>query len=482
MMNFAVLRKQLIPLALTGTMALGYDSLRAQSPEPLLSIEDCVAVALAQSPTVRVSDMEITKADYSKKETLGQLLPNLSFDGSYNRTLQKQVAYMDFDAFGDIGSIGGGESEGEGSDVTASTNADDGFKMGRDNMYSLGFQASVPLIAPQLWASLKLSDNQIAQAAEQARSSRLDLVNQVKNACYTLLLAYDSRKVVQESYDMAALTHDIYTKRHAVGDASEYEVLRTSVAMKNIEPEIIQSEIAVSRAHMQLAILMGVDINTPFALSGQLSDYEGDRYGDVLALQPDLTNNSSLALNTIQTRSLEQALKVQKASWWPTLALAGSYSWNSSSNGNPFRNFRWTSYSMIGLSLSVPIYQGGQRWNRIKQASIELDQMHYTRENLVRNLTSQANIAIENIKLNVKQIASSESSVEEAERAHDIQAQSFEIGATTYLDLRDSELSLTRARLAYLQSVYNYLVAASDLELLLGNAPLDSYSTRVNPL
>lgn len=133
---------------------------------------------------------------------------------------------------------------------------------------------------------------------------------------------------------------------------------------------------------------------------------------------------------------------------------------------------------MVGLSLSVPLFQGGQRWNRIKQAQIQLDEMTYTRENLIRNLNSQATIAIDNIRLNVKQIASSQSSVEEAEKAHDIQQKSFEIGATTYLDLRDSELSLTKARLAYFQAIYNYLVANSDLELLLGNAPLESYSKK----
>jgi len=434
-----------------------------------------MAIALSENPTVCIADMEVVKADYSKKETIGQLLPTLSFDGSYNRTLQKQVAYMDIDAFGGMGNQ---EDVGEVADADAEIpKGDQGFKMGLDNMYSLGFQASVPLVAPQLWASLKLSDVQIARAAEQSRASRLDLVNQVKNAYYALLLAYDSRKVVQESYDMAALTHDTYVKRQKAGDASEYEVLRTSVAMKNIEPEIIQCDIAIRRAHLQLAILMGVEVDTPFSVVGSLSDYEQTMYADVLDMQADLTNNTSLAMNAIETRALKRTLSVQKAAWWPTLALAGNYSWNSSSNGSPFRNFRWTSYSMIGLSLSIPIFQGGQRYNRIKQTQIQLDEMAYTRENLVRSLSAQAAIAINNIKLNIKQIASSQESVGEATRAHDIQEKSFAIGAASYLDLRDSELSLTRARLAYYQAVYNYLVAASDLELLLGNAPVEQYST-----
>ena len=54
---------------------------------------------------------------------------------------------------------------------------------------------------------------------------------------------------------------------------------------------------------------------------------------------------------------------------------------------------------------------------------------------------------------------------------------SFEIGAASYLDLRDSELALTRSRLAYYQAIYNYLVARADLELLLGNANLEKYTS-----
>lgn len=443
-----------------------------------LTLDDCLAIALNENPTIKIADMEITKADYSKKETLGQLLPSISFDGSYNRTLKKQVMYMGLGSFGDMGGDNGEGAENNDSPEINSTRVDEGFKVGLDNMYSLGFQFSLPLIAPQLWTSLKLSDVQIARAAEQARASRIDMVNQVKNAYYALQLAYDSKNVVEESYRMAELTHDMYVKRHAAGDASDYDVLRTSVAMKNIEPEMIQCDIAVRRAHLQLAILMGVEADTPFSIAGTLSDYEENMYVDVLNIQADLSQNTSLLMNDIEKLALEKTLKVQKAAWWPTLALGANYNWNSSSNGSPFKSFRWTPYSMIGLSLSVPIFQGGQRYNRIKQAKIQLEQMEWTRQNLVRSINSQVTLAIDNIQLNVKQIASSRESVSQADRAHTIQQKSFEIGAASYLDLRDSELSLTRAKLAYYQSIYNYKVAYSDLELLLGNAPVESYVSK----
>lgn len=428
---------------------------------PKLTLDECLAIALSENPTITIADLEITRVDYTKKDVLAQLLPNVAFGGTYNRMLAKQVAYMNFDIPGL-----GGDDNAEGSE--SSSKKDDGFKMGLDNSFQLGFSASLPLIAPQLWAQLDLTDSQIAQSVEQARASRLSLINQVRQAYYRLMLAHDSYRVITESYDMAALTHDIYVKQQSVGAASEYDVLRTSVAMKNVEPELLQAEIAIRQARLQLQILMGMPSTFEFDVAGRLSDYENSMYGDILSIDRDLSKNTDLVMNTLQTKTLNQSLRVAKMAWYPTLALSANYSWTSSSDGNPFRNFRWNPYSIVGLTLNVPIYQGGSRWNKIKQNELQIRQMELTRENLERSVTMQVDLAFENITLNMKQIVSTSESVGQAERAHSIMEQSFAIGAASYLDLRDAELALTRSRLAYFQSIYNYLTARSELLNLLG--------------
>ena len=210
--------------------------------------------------------------------------------------------------------------------------------------------------------------------------------------------------------------------------------------------------------------------------TSKLSDYEGSMYGDVLGIHRDISGNTDLRMLDIQKKQLGNALEVQKMAWYPTLALTANYNWTSMSNGSPLKNFRWNPYSMVGLTLSIPIFEGGQRYTRIKQAEIQLNEIDWQRADLVRSINMQTDLAIDNINMNVKQIASCSESVRQAEKAHDIMQQSFEIGAASYLDLRDSELALTRSRLAYYQAIYNYLVAGSDLELLLGNADLSRYS------
>lgn len=443
-----------------------------------LSLDQCIAIALDENPTIKVADMEISRVDYSKKEIIGQLLPTISFDANYSRTVEKQVAYMNMDAFKGLGSTGS-SSESESTDETQTTtksSGNNGIKMGLDNSYTMGFSASMPIIAPQLWKSLSLSNTQILQNVESARKSRLDLINQVKAAYYGLLLSEDSYNVILESYENAKFNYEVYQKKYQVGTASEYDVLRSSVAMKNIEPELAQAEIAIKQARLQLMILMGMETNIPIKATTKLADYEATMYDNTLSLSRSIDENSDLRMLDIQTKTLKNALSVQKMSLLPTLALTANYNWTSSTNGAPFKNVKWNPYSIVGVTLSVPIFQGGQRYSRIKQASIQVQEMKWQRENLERTLKMQVDVAIDNIQMNVKQIASTSESVTEADKAHQIMEKSFEIGAASYLDLRDSELALTRARLAYYQSIYNYLIANSNLELLLGNADIEKYS------
>lgn len=469
------MRLYLVAIAAAAFVSASVHTSAQEAAPVVLSLDECLTIALSDNPTIKVADMEIQRTDYSKIETLSQLLPQIAFGGQYSRTLAKQTMYMS------LGNMGGGASSGsdEESSGTSSraSSASNGIKVGMDNSYQVGFSASMPLIAPQLWASLKLSDSQILQAVEQSRASKINLVNQVKDAYYALMLAKDSKRVITESYDMAKLTHEIYTKKFEAGAASDYDVLRTSVAMKNIEPELLQADIAIKQARLQLLILMGMDAGVNLDTTGSLEQYEKNMYAETLALDRDYSRNSDLVLNEIQKKQLAQALKIQQFSLLPTLSLSANYFWTSMQNGSPFKGFRWSPYSTVGLSLNIPLFTGGSRYSKIKQARVQLNEMTYVRENLERSVASQVELAVDNIEKNVKQIASSSESVAQAERAHNIMQESFNIGAASYLDLRDSELALTRSRLAYYQSIYNYLVARSGLELLLGNAPLETYKT-----
>ena len=440
--------KMLLALALS-VATLGIKAQNAASTVDTLrlSANDCVKIALSTNPTIKVADMEITRVSYSKNLTIAQLLPAVSFSGQFSRALALQTLYMDSRA----------------------------IKMGRDNTYSTGFTASVPLIAPQLWKSLKLNDNEISQNIEAARSSRLQMVNQVQKAYYALLLALDSHKVLLKNYETAKFNADIYKKKFDTGTASEYDVLRSSVQVKNLEPSLIEAENTIRRAQLQLLLLLGLDVATPVKPTESLSHYKERMYDLTMSIDTKLDNNTELRTLDLKTDYLKKALDVQKMAWYPTLSGSINYMWNSMSMGSPFKNFNWTSSSTASLTLSIPLFQGGQRYYKQRQAEVAYKEMTWQRENLVRSLNVQVQTQMDNIQKNVKQISTNEAGVEQARKANQIMEKSFQIGAASYLDLRDSEDALLESELSYYQSIYNYLVADSDLRLLLGETNVGTY-------
>ena len=439
-------------------LALAFGSTNAQttasSDTLMLSVDDCVKIALNENPSVKIADMEITRVDYSKKETIGQLFPNVSFGASYSRTLAKQTMYMN-----------------NGGQTMAIT-------MGRDNTHSVGFNASMPIVSVALWKSIKLSDNQILQNIEAARTSRISLVNQVKNAYYALLLAYDSYAVLVENHATAKVNADIYEKKFKNGTASEFDVLRSSVAVKNIEPSIIEAQTSIRSLELQLKVLMGMDVTLGIKPNTSLSNYQSSMYGEVLSLSNDLSGNTDLRKLDLQTDYLKKVVDVQKASWYPTISANIGYNWYSMSDGSPFKNFTWSPNSSVGITLSWTLFNGSQRYYKQKQAELQYKEMAWQRDNLNRTLEMQRQIQLDNIQKNVKQIETCTASVEQAVKANQIQEKSFKIGASTYLDLRDSEDAVMTSKLSYYQAIYNYLVAKSNLELLLGNADVQ-YPTNV---
>lgn len=409
-----------------------------------LSREKCIEIALQDNPTVKIADWEVKKVDYAKKEVLAGVFPAIDFSGAFQRNIELQTIRMDM----------GGQSQT--------------LKMGSDNTWNFGFSASMPLIAASLWKAIDISDTQILASLEDARASRLDLVNQVNKAYYSLMLAVASKRVIQQNYDVAVFNADIYQKQFENGTASEYDVLRSSVQVKNIEPELLQADIALKQCQLQLKVLMGIstDINIfPDIALSQLSD---DMWAYPSYADTSLKDNTTLRSLEIQRNLLKKNVTLKKFAWIPTLGASYSISWTALSNGNAMKNQQFNPYSYVGLALSVPIFSGGAKYFGLKQAQVQLKEIDLQRDYLVNTLNMQVELAIDNMNREAAQISSSKESVEQARKAYDIMQKSFEIGAASYLQLRDAELANTSAQLTYLQAIYNYLVSSSELDLLLG--------------
>lgn len=475
--------------------SLAFSSLYAQEPI-VLSLDKALEIAMSENPTVQVADQEIEKKKYAKKGAYAALFPQVSFGADYTRTLKKQVMYMDgaFDMTSMLEPvtkplIGGMEQTLQGmnssyvpgtlaENIAANTpkpepteGGDEGITVGRDNNWGLGFNASMPLINASLWKSLSISGQDVELAIEQARSSKIDMTNQVKRAYYGVMLANDSYRVFKESYDNAMENYTDVKQKFEQGLAAEYDLIRADVSVKNIEPNMFQAENAVALAKWQLKALLGMDLELPIECEGELADYKSALFGDYLSVDTALAGNTDLRQLDIQAGQLKTSLQMQKFDFLPTLSVSGSYTWSAMNNDFRFKNYQWNPYSIVTLSLSFPIFTGGSRVQAARQTQVSMHQLQLQRQDLHRNLQLAVKQYKDNMNTCLKRYDAAQRGVEQAERGQMIAQKRYETGAGTLLELNDAELALTQSKLNYNQAIYDYMVAKSDLEKTLGKGP-----------
>lgn len=417
---------------------LGFPVVKSQEVKKI-TLDQALEIALAESNTIKIADMTIEKSGYAKKGSYASLYPNVNVTGSYQRTLLKQVMVMD---------MGGQAME---------------IKVGRDNNISAAASASMPLVNAQLWESLKLSALDVEMAVEQARSSKVSMISQVKQAFYAVLLAKESLQVMTQVYENAQANYEKTMSRYLVGKASELEKLRAQVTVMNAEPNVSSAENAVQLATWQLKAVMGLNLDTEIEALGSLDDYTDVLLAPYVS-EEDLSNNSSLMQLDIQDRMLESTIRMQKKQYLPTLAASINYNYSAMGDDE----LRWFPSSTAAVSLNIPVFDGFQKRFAIKQSKVSQDILRVQREDTER----QIRIAIKNyndrIALCVKNYTAAHSTVEVAEKSYQISEKMYEVGKATLVELNDAQLALQQAQLTQAQAVYEFMVARASLDELIG--------------
>lgn len=452
----------------------------------LVTLDEAIKIAISENASVRVADKEIERAQYAKKGTYSALFPQVNGTGTFQRTIKKQVMYMDGMSGGsgmfasifepiitaleqngihvDMSALtGGGDDEGGAS------SSSDGISVGRWNTFNGGISASMPLVNFQLWESLKISGQSVELAVEKARSSRLEAVTKVKQAYFSVLLAKEVFDVYKSVYENAMENLVQVQRKYDVQKVSELELTRAKANVASAIPNVYNAENSIMLALWQLKAVMGVNLDMNLDIVGNLSDYTEHMFRDIHENDDvNLDRNSTMRQLAIQAEQLASTVKMQKYAYLPTLSVSFSYSMNAMTNDFKFSQYKWTPYSYVGLSLNIPIFSGGKRHSDVRQAQIQQESLNISRADTERQLRISIRSFLNTMETNMKSYDSAQEAVELAQKAYDISQKSYNVGKSTLTDLHDAELVLTQARLSSSQAIYNFINAKASLEQVIG--------------
>ncbi len=435
----------------------------ASSNKLVLSLEEAIKIALTENTSIKIADYEVKKQSNVKKQFYAELMPNINSSLSYQRVLKKQIMYLDFNPASFSPS-----SQKESAPAPRPKN-NNGIEIGRFNSFNAAVTATMPLFNAALFEGLKINRESLLLALEKSRESKLNMLEQLKNAYYQVLFAKEASKVFHAEYDNA-LNNYLLTKQKAdKGLSTRLDLLRAKTTVANIFSQLYKADNSVVLALWQLKALIGIDMSTDIDVSGSLDDYRAELDKGVGSdFDNNISFNSQLKQMEIQIRQIESKLKMAKLAYLPSLAANMSMSIGAMSDDFMFREYRWTPYNFIGISLTIPIFSGGKRYYDVKNAQLEKTQMILQKQELERNLDLALHQSLSNMLTSISAYNSALEAVDFAQKALDLAKLSYEQGLSTLTDLDNTQLQLTQAQLSEKQAIYDYIVAKSSMEKILG--------------
>ena len=433
-----------------------------------LTLDRALEIALSDNPTIQVAGLEIERQDWVRKQTIGNLLPNVSVSGQYSYSIVKQEMAK-------------------------------GLSFGADNSISTQTSLSLPLFAPTVYETLKMNQTQLEQAVESARSSKINLANEVKKGFYNILLAEQSLVVLKDSEKSLAETVANTEKMYNQGLASEYDLLSAQVQLSNLKPNIIQTENSIKTSKLLFKMYLGLPASADFSLVGTLEEMaDTASVATIPTDSVDLSNNPDLRALDLQARMLDHQLRLTNASRLPTIAAFSNFIFSGNDNTMDFGSMMgggaaggatggaggatgggtttpakknewwWQNPLSAGITISIPLFSGGRNLSKASEIQNSMRQLSLQRNYLSQSVNIQVENAFNAILTAREKMASNEITVRQAQKAYDIALVRYNAGTSTILELNSSELSLTQAKLNYSQATYDYLAARADYEKVIG--------------
>ncbi|MCT4591156.1 MAG: TolC family protein [Carboxylicivirga sp.] len=416
--------------------------------EGAVALEDLIRQAIRNNYAIINAERQVQQAQYGVSAARANRFPQLTFEAQADH-------YMDLPV-----SVLPGELVGEpGTDLQV--------VMGTAYNSNAGIKANQLLFSRAYLTGVEQAKLNKSLMEIQAIKTQEDVIYQTASLYYQYEISLENLSSLESNLTRLVELEKVSQLMLDQGVAIKTELDRIRIDVTNLKAMILQQSTIVDYQKKLLKLLIGWEDSKELMLKKlPLSNpdkalplgYEAGVLTDIKLLE------TQLALQHASEKGI-------KASRIPVLSAFGQFSYDAKRRELNFfnPNYRWNSISVVGLRLSMPLFDGGNKRAQIKQQQLAqsqtLTQIDYTTKQLqteYQHANNQINNSI--LMLEVQK--------ENALLAHHVYDQTklqYKEGITDLTDLLSAETALRDSELTYYQSYLNYKLAQLDLWKTQGN-------------
>ena len=410
----------------------------------------------------RGSDPQLAAAEAGQRataegqvQTRAQLLPQVN--GSANITRQRQTSESGQPVFDPV--TGQIVSGGERTTDSTSRNASVGVNQ-------VVFNAGM--------FSQHKAQKLTTRAGElQLESTGDQLITRTSQAYFNVLVALETLAAAEAQEAALKKQFDFASKRLEVGLAPITDMHEARAQYEGARANTILQRNALEDAYQALAEITGQPVRSLMALPDDFKPQLPAQGGGDDWVARAIANNPALAAQQTRVAAAEQDIGTARAGFLPNIYANGGYSRsrsdvNGRQQGIDFNTDSNSHGPSIGLTLSVPIFNGFATQSQVRQAVAQRDVAEQQLEQQRRALERNTRAAYQSLSAGISAVEARRLALVAAQSAYEASQVGPEVGTRTVIDVLLNQQNLFNAQQAYALAKYNYLQSRLLLEQAAG--------------
>jgi outer membrane protein TolC len=272
----------------------------------------------------------------------------------------------------------------------------------------------------------------------------------------------------QQSLEEARHFVEVTEKLERGGEVAHADVVKARLTLQQRERENQETQLAVEKAKVSLAVLMFPDYRTDFAVVNDLASVAPLPSLDQLQAQARETNPDLRAAQQM-LRQEEFGVSIARSAFLPSLSFDYFYGINANRFATRDEEGRSLLGSVAQATLNIPIFNWWATSNKVRQADLKRRQAQLDLTLAQRELDLNLRTSYMEAQSALGQLDSLKQSLDLSVESLRLTSLRYEAGEATVLEVVDAQSTLAQARNAYDDGLARYRLAFANLQTLTGN-------------
>jgi outer membrane protein TolC len=434
---------------------VNFQLLFAQETVHIYSIESFISAVKDNNLQLKIAEKEKEYIKKGTNEALAAYLPQINFQGTYQRNFNDQKMHIEFPDFSNIDPVTGKIP------VTLQE-----FNIGFNNDFQADFLLKQNIVSLKSIYELKASRiySKIGELEYISKTNEI-VCNAKKMFLQTVLMKHVYELNLETESN--AYNNYIATKNKFNNTlVSEIDLLQSKIRWENEIPKTKQAKRNYLILLNNLKTIAG--LSSTDSIIAKYNFFVHKEKNNETEIDKVFENREDYQMLMHDIKLKKTLLNQEKAECIPTITGQLGYSYLSNSDKWKYNeNVNKPFYA--GLTLTVPIVSGGYRNARIKKAKLQYYISNYQEDDAKLSIT----IEVQNLEMKLQEeasiISSAETTLQTAKKGYELGQRNSETGLISQLDLREYSEDLKRAQLNLFYAIYNYECSLIDYNNAIGN-------------